>query len=113
MRAWGRFELIRSDLLFNLGYALLWIGLFALARRRLLRWAVVVLFHGVTVVIVLITTCAHFYFEETGSTLDLNIIVYTLTTLGEIKDVIGSVASPAIWALAAAALATWCSVPGW
>jgi lipoteichoic acid synthase len=97
-------ELIRSDLLFNLGYALLWIGLFALARRRPLRWAVVVLFHGVTVVIVLITTCAHFYFEETGSTLDLNIIVYTLTTLGEIKDVIGSVASPAIWALAAAAL---------
>jgi lipoteichoic acid synthase len=97
-------ELIRSDLLFNLGYALLWIGLFALARRRLLRWAVVVLFHGVTVVIVLITTCAHFYFEETGSTLDLNIIVYTLTTLGEIKDVIGSVASPAAWALAAAAL---------
>jgi lipoteichoic acid synthase len=97
-------ELIRSDLLFNLGYALLWIGLFALARRRLLRSAVVVLFHGVTVVIVLITTCAHFYFEETGSTLDLNIIVYTLTTLGEIKDVIGSVASPAAWALAAAAL---------
>jgi lipoteichoic acid synthase len=97
-------ELIRSDVLFNLGYALLWIGLFALARRGLARWLVVGLFHGVTVVVVLITTCAHFYFEETGSTLDLNIIVYSLTTLGEVNDVIASVASPAIWALAAAAL---------
>jgi len=97
-------ELIRSDVLFNLGYALLWIGLFALARRGLARWLVVGLFHGVTVVVVLITTCAHFYFEETGSTLDLNIIVYSLTTLGEVSDVIASVASPAIWALAAAVL---------
>jgi len=97
-------ELIRSDVLFNLGYALLWIGLFALARRGLARWLVVGLFHGVTVVVVLITTCAHFYFEETGSTLDLNIIVYSLTTLGEVSDVIASVASPAVWALAAAVL---------
>jgi lipoteichoic acid synthase len=96
--------LIRSDMLFNLGYALFWIGLFALARRGLARWLVVGLFHGVTVVVVVITTCAHFYFEETGSTLDLNIIIYSLTTLGEINDVIASVASPAIWALAAAVL---------
>src|SRR5215217_5198171 len=98
------FELIRSDLLFNLGYALLWIGLFALARRGLLRWLVLVLFHASAVLVVAITTCAHFYFEETGSTLDLNVIVYSLTTLGEIDDVIDSVASPAVWALAVAVL---------
>src|SRR5215210_3499750 len=96
--------LIRSDLLFNLGYALLWIGLFALVRRGLLRWLVLALFHASAVVVVAITTCAHFYFEETGSTLDLNIIVYSLTTLGEINDVIASVASPAVWALAVAVL---------
>jgi lipoteichoic acid synthase len=96
--------LIRSDMLFNLGYALLWIGLFALSRRGLLRWLIVVLFHATAVLVVAITTCAHFYFEETGSTLDLNIIIYSLTTLGEINDVIASVASPAIWALAAAVL---------
>ena len=98
------FELIRSDLLFNLGYALLWIGLFALARRGLLRRLVLVLFHASAVLVGAITTCAHFYFEETGSTLDLNIIVYSLTTLGEINDVIASVASPAVWALAVAVL---------
>src|SRR5215218_6387424 len=98
------FELIRSDLLFNLGYALLWIGLFALVRRGLIRWLAVVLFHASAVLVVAITTCAHFYFEETGSTLDLNVIIYSLTTLGEIGDVIDSVASPAVWALAVAVL---------
>ena len=96
--------LIRSDLLFNLGYALFWIGLFALVRRGLLRWFVVILFHATAVLVGAITTCAHFYFEETGSTLDLNIIVYSLTTLGEINDVIASVASPAVRALAVAVL---------
>jgi lipoteichoic acid synthase len=101
---WEALGLIRSDLLFNLGYALLWIGLFALARRGLPRWLVLALFHASAVVVVAITTSAHFYFEETGSTLDLNIIVYSLTTLGEISDVIASVASPAVWALAVAVL---------
>jgi len=96
--------LIRSDLLFNLGYALLWVGLFALAKRGAMRWVIVVLFHATAVLVVAVSTCAHFYFEETGSTLDLNIIVYSLTTFGEIKDVVGSVASPAILGLAVAAL---------
>jgi lipoteichoic acid synthase len=96
--------LIRSDLLFNLGYALLWLGLFALVKRGWLRRVIVVLFHVTAVVVVAITTCAHLYFEETGSTLDLNIIVYSLTTFGEIKDVVGSVASPVILGLVFAAL---------
>src|SRR5215218_4331789 len=48
--------------------------------------------------------CSPFYFEETGSTLDLNVIIYSLTTLGEIGDVIDSVASPAVWALAVAVM---------
>jgi lipoteichoic acid synthase len=96
--------LIRSDVFFNLGYALLWIGLFALAKRGLLRWMVVILFHATAVLVVAITTCAHLYFEETGSTLDLNIIVYSLTTFGEIKDVVASVGSAATWVLVGVAL---------
>ena len=39
----GAFGLIRSDVLFNVGYMLLWIGLFTLARGGLLRRVVVVL----------------------------------------------------------------------
>jgi len=39
--------LIRSDAFFDLGYALLWIGLFAATRgRRLAHRAVILLFHA-------------------------------------------------------------------
>jgi phosphoglycerol transferase MdoB-like AlkP superfamily enzyme len=36
---------IRSDVFFNLGYAILWIGLFAVARRGVARFAVLLFFH--------------------------------------------------------------------
>jgi arylsulfatase A-like enzyme len=91
--------LMRSDLLFNLGYALLWIGLFALAKRRYARKLVVVFFHVLAVLVAATTTGAHLYFRETGSTLDLNMIVYSLSKWGEIEDVVASVASPASLAL--------------
>jgi lipoteichoic acid synthase len=64
------FELMRSDIFFNLGYVLLWIGLFAAVRKGPLRRVVVVLFHTVTMLVVLVSTCAHAYFRETGTTLD-------------------------------------------
>jgi lipoteichoic acid synthase len=96
--------LIRSDLLFNLGYALLWIGLFALARRGLLRKLVVVFFHASAVLVAATTTSAHLYFQETGSTLDFTIIVYALSKWGEIEDVVASVSSPAIIAVLAGVL---------
>jgi lipoteichoic acid synthase len=92
------FALMRSDLLFSLGYVFLWVGLFALTRQSLLRRPVVVLFHAVTILVVATTTSAHQYFQETGSTLSLNVVTYSLRTLGEIAEVIGSVTSLAIWA---------------
>jgi lipoteichoic acid synthase len=92
------FALIRSDVLFNLGYVFLWVGLFALTRRSRLRWPVVVLFHAVAILVIATTTSAHGYFQETGSTLSLNVITYSLSSLGEITNVIGSVTSLAIWA---------------
>ena len=92
------FGLIRSDLFFNLGYVFLWVGLFALTRQSRFRWPVVVLFHTVTILVIATTTAAHQYFQETGSTLSLNVITYSLGTFGEIKDVIGSVTSLTIWA---------------
>ncbi|HJQ30335.1 MAG TPA: LTA synthase family protein [Rubrobacter sp.] len=94
----GVLDMMRSDLLFNLGYVFLWVGLFALTRRGRLRWLVVVLFHTATILVAITTTSAHHYFEETGSTLSLNVIVYSLSKLGDVKDVIESVASPFIWA---------------
>src|SRR5919205_1016518 len=47
----GGLDLMRSDLLFTLGYVALWIGLFAVARSRSSRRAVVFLFHVATIVV--------------------------------------------------------------
>ncbi len=90
--------LMRSDLLFNLGYAVLWIGLFAVARRGLLRWIVVILFHLSAILLALITTSANQYFKTTGSTLDYSEIAYAFNAPGEVKGIIASAASPILWA---------------
>ncbi len=92
------FSFMRSDVLFDLGYVLLWVGLFALTRQSRFRWPVVVLFHVVSIVVLATTTCAHLYFQETGSTLSLNVITYSIGKFGEIEDVIGSVTSLTTWA---------------
>jgi hypothetical protein len=47
--------LMRSDVTFNLGYALLWVGLLAVARRGLARRVVVTLFHATTIFVALVT----------------------------------------------------------
>jgi arylsulfatase A-like enzyme len=93
----GVLDLMRSDALFSLGFAFLWVGLFALTRESRWRWPVVVLFHAATILVVGTSTAAHQYFQETGSTLSLTVILYSVRSFGEIKDVIGSVTSPAVW----------------
>jgi len=93
----GVLDLMRSDVLFNLGFVFLWVGLFALSRESRWRWPVVVLFHAATILIVVTSTAAHQYFQATGSTLSLTVILYSVRSFSEIKDVIGSVTSPAVW----------------
>ena len=93
------FELMRSDVLFNLGYTLLWIGLFALARGGLSRRVVVILFHGAAMLVIVTTMGAHFYYEATGSVLGLNVVLFSLANFGEIRAIISSVASPPLWVL--------------
>ncbi|CAA9438884.1 MAG: hypothetical protein AVDCRST_MAG03-3823, partial [uncultured Rubrobacteraceae bacterium] len=48
----GFVDQIRSDLLFNLGFAALWVGIFALVRGGWLRTVVVMLFHLTVLVMV-------------------------------------------------------------
>ena len=99
------FDLMRSDVFFNLGYALFWIGLFAATRGRgVLRRVVVVLFHVVTLLVVLVTTFAHHYFQQTGTTLDYGIVALWLPQLREVVPVLASGATPWVWALLLAAL---------
>ena len=67
-------NLMWSDVFFNLGYALLWIGLFAAVRRRPLHLVVTFLFHVATTLVVIATTVAYFYLLGYGTTLDYDTI---------------------------------------
>src|SRR5918997_138329 len=99
------FDLMRSDLFFNLGYALFWIGLFAAVRGEgLSRRFVVVLFHAMTMLVVSVSTFAYHYFEETGTTLDYGIIALWLPKFKEVIPVLASGTTPWSWALLLAAL---------
>ena len=81
-------NLMLSDILFNLGYVLLWISIFAVARRGLMRWTVVFLFHAATIFVALVTTCAYLYFQETGATLEYATIAEWTTRFDEIQSVL-------------------------
>jgi lipoteichoic acid synthase len=77
-------DLMRSDVFFDLGYALLWIGIFASVRiSRPLHATVVVLFHLTTVLVVVVNTFAHQYHKETGTTLDYGTIAVIVPNLRE------------------------------
>ncbi len=75
---------MRSDIFFNLGYASLWVGLFALTRGPARR-AVVFLFHVVTMLVVTVTTLAHLYLWQTGDTLDYGTVAEWVPRLDEVQ----------------------------
>jgi phosphoglycerol transferase MdoB-like AlkP superfamily enzyme len=79
--------LMGSEVFFNLGYALLWIGLFYATRRGRLRQAVVFLLHAVTMFVVLVTTVAHQYFQQNGTMLDYSTIAEWIPKLNEIMPI--------------------------
>ena len=97
-------HLMRSDIFFNLGYALLWIGLFAAARRGLLRRIVVVLFHAATLVVVLVSTCSLQYLRETGTTLDYAIVAEWIPKFGELTPILVGDVPLLVWGILASAL---------
>ena len=95
----GFVDQIRSDLLFNLGFAALWVGIFALVRGGWLRTVVVMLFHLTVLVMVVLTTSAHFFYTSTGSTLDLSFVIVSISSIGEIQGAIGSETTLSHWTL--------------
>ena len=97
-------NLMWSDIFFNLGYVLFWIALFAVVHRGPLRWAVVILFHLTTMLVVIVTTCAHEYFRQNGTTLDYSIIAEWIPKFEEIKPILLRDVSLLAWMLLAAAL---------
>jgi phosphoglycerol transferase MdoB-like AlkP superfamily enzyme len=95
----GFLDQVRSDLLFNLGYMALWVGIFAVVRGRWARLVSLVAMHVSVVMVVVLTTSAHFFYEKTGSTLDWGFVVVSVSSLGEIQGVIGSETTPLHWIL--------------
>jgi phosphoglycerol transferase MdoB-like AlkP superfamily enzyme len=83
-------DLIRSDALFDLGYVLFWVGLFAAirGRRGLLRWAVIFSFHTATILVVIVSTCSDQYFRETGTTLSYDTIAEWIPKFNEIEPIL-------------------------
>ncbi|QIN80817.1 sulfatase-like hydrolase/transferase [Rubrobacter marinus] len=90
---------VRSEVFFNLGYAALWIGLFALVRRGAGRWVLLVLFHLAAILVAAIATSAHFFYETTGSVLDYDLIVQSLHSWGDIQGVIANETTTLHWLL--------------
>jgi arylsulfatase A-like enzyme len=86
----GFLDEVRSDLLFNLGYAVLWIGIFAVVRGPIPRLFALGLFHISSILVVVLTTSAHVFFDKTGSMLNLSFVLTSLATFGEIQGVIES-----------------------
>ncbi|WP_240432447.1 sulfatase-like hydrolase/transferase [Rubrobacter indicoceani] len=86
----GFVDQVRSDVLFNFGFALLWVGLFAVFRSRSARIPVLVVFHLSCLLLLILNTGSHFYYATTGSTLDYALIVRTFRTFGEVSGVIAT-----------------------
>src|ERR687894_1294755 len=86
----GFLDEVRSDLLFNLGYAVLWMGVFAVVRGGIPRLAALGFFHISSILVVVLTTSAHVFFDKTGSMLSLSFVLASLASFGEIQGTIGS-----------------------
>ncbi|HKH75907.1 MAG TPA: sulfatase, partial [Rubrobacteraceae bacterium] len=97
-------DLIRSEVFFNLGYAILWIGLFAVARRGAIRLVALVLFHLSAIAVAAVTTSAHFFYESTGSVLDYDLIALSLSNWREIQAVVMTETTLVHWLLLSAVL---------
>lgn len=86
----GFVDELRSEIFFNTGYLALWIGLFAVFRRGILRKLVLVLFHLSAILLALLTTGAHSFYKTTGSTLDFSVVALFLTSFEETWGVVAS-----------------------
>jgi len=100
----GFLDQVRSDLCFNLGYAALWIGLFAVVRGGVPRRVLLVLFHLSAVVLVALTTSVHVFFDKTGSMLGFSFVLDSLSSFGDVWQVIASETTLMHWIVVPIAL---------
>ncbi|HZB83893.1 MAG TPA: sulfatase, partial [Rubrobacteraceae bacterium] len=93
-----------STIFFNLGYVLFWIWLFATVRKGPLRWVVVILFHAVTIFVLVVATGAYLYFRRVGATLEYDIIAERFSRFDLLVPGLFQRVPPLVWVLLMAAL---------
>ena len=96
--------LMWSEVFFNLGYTLFWVGLFAVSRKGFARWVAVFFFHAATMLVVVVTTLAHQHFQQTGATLDYGVIAGWVSRLDGLGLDPFREVSRSVWVILAAAL---------
>src|SRR3954452_11121706 len=101
---WNALGLLRSELLFDGGYVLVWCGLFAVARRGIPRRVLLVLLHVSAILLVVIATVAYQYFRSTGTVLDYGVVAYYLADPGEARGAVSSDAPMGAWLVLSAVL---------
>jgi lipoteichoic acid synthase len=101
---WDTLRLLRSELLFDAGYVLVWIGLFAVARQSLPRRVVLVLLHASAILVVVISTVAYQYFRSTGTVLNYGVVADYLAKPGEAQGAVASNAPMGAWLVLSGAL---------
>jgi lipoteichoic acid synthase len=102
--AWDALGMLRSELLFDGGYALVCVGLFAVARRGVPRVMALVFLHASAVLLVVTATVAYQYFRSTGTVLNYAMVAYYLAKPGEAGGAVSSDAPVGSWLLLSAAL---------
>jgi lipoteichoic acid synthase len=95
--------LLNSDVMFALGYAVFWVGVFAVFRGGIPRIISALALHVSAALIVVVSTCAYGYLETTGTTLDYSVVSYYLATPEEATGAVSSESSLFIWMLLAGA----------
>ena len=90
---------VRSDVLANVGFAVFWLGVAAVVRRRRTRLITVVAMHASALVVVLWATLAHLFYVKTGSPLDLAMVSFAWRTRDDINGLVAAELSPwyALW----------------
>ena len=97
--------LMQSSVFFNLGFVLLWVGLFAAIRSGPPRKVVVVLLHTTAILVVIANTCGYQYLRQNGTTLDYPTVAEWIPKFNEIEPILFGGGVPLwAWLLLAVAL---------
>jgi phosphoglycerol transferase MdoB-like AlkP superfamily enzyme len=96
---------IWSDIFFDLGCAVFCVAFYAAVPKGFLSWALVVLFHATTILILIVNACAYQYFEVTGTMLDYLTFAEWIPKFEEIRPILfQEEGSLSVWLILSVAL---------